>query len=256
MYVDLISAFPLYNLLLSASVSRSVASLFLPPQLARLSRYFDYWEFIDLYLAKKRVTLNTGVIEVTKIMILLTIVLSLLACLLIRIGCDEYSPATHACITADSWMNNPNVHNPTLASGSSISQLNAAVYIVAQALYTVGYGDIPISYSNTARVFSVVIMFIGSFCFAMVIAVMSSVIANQDILYMEFRQKMETLTEYMKFRGLTDELQKKILNHFDYLFSVQFGKLEMQVSTSAQALTERPPCSLCNAHTCATLDPR
>ncbi|GMI42853.1 hypothetical protein TeGR_g1270 [Tetraparma gracilis] len=136
------------------------------------------------------------------------------------------APPPRACAPVLPWMLQPKL---AIQSSSMMEQLNAAVYVVAQALYTVGYGDIPISNTNLARSFSVVIMFIGSFCFAMVIAVMSSVIANQDILYMEFRQKMETLSSYMKYRGLKEELQMKISNHFDYLFSVQFGKLELQI---------------------------
>ena len=72
-------------------------------------------------------------------------------------------------------------------------------------------------------------MLVGSFSFAMTIAVMSSVIANQDILYMEFRQKMEELSEYMNHRGMPEKLQQKLVNHFDYLFMVQYGKLEIQI---------------------------
>jgi hypothetical protein len=33
----------------------------------------------------------------------------------------------------------------------------------------------------------------------------------------------------MRFRGLPDELQRKLVNHFNYLFDTQYGKLEIHV---------------------------
>ena len=88
-----------------------------------------------------------------------------------------------------------------------MSQIAASVYVVAQALYTVGYGDIPTSNNINEKIFTTILMLVGSFSFAMTIAVMSSVIANQDILYMEFRQKMEVLSTYMSHRGLPEEVR-------------------------------------------------
>ena len=88
-----------------------------------------------------------------------------------------------------------------------VSQIAASVYVVAQALYTVGYGDIPTSNNINEKIFTTILMLVGSFSFAMTIAVMSSVIANQDILYMEFRQKMEVLSTYMSHRGLPEEVR-------------------------------------------------
>jgi hypothetical protein len=58
---------------------------------------------------------------------------------------------------------------------------------------------------------------------------MSSVIANQDMLYMEFRQKMEELGEYMTNRAMSDSMQQKLTNHFEYLYMVQFGKQENNI---------------------------
>ena len=110
-----------------------------------------------------------------------------------------------------------------------MDQLNAAVYVVSQALYTLGYGDVPTSSSPLLRGFTTLMMLTGAFSFAMVIAVMSSVIANQDMLYMEYRQNLEQVMGYMKFRNLKDKLQSKVLNHFDYLFTTQYGKLEIQI---------------------------
>ena len=85
------------------------------------------------------------------------------------------------------------------------------------------------SNNQTEKVFTTILMLVGSFSFAMTIAVMSSVIANQDILYMEFRQKMEELSEYMNHRAMPEKLQQKLVNHFDYLFNVQYGKLELEI---------------------------
>ena len=225
MYWDLVSCFPSYYLALFLGAPQSTASLFLSLQILRVVRYFDYWSFIDLYLTKRHIGKNPAVMEVSKIVILIMILVSILACVLIQIGCSNHDPVL-GCLNEDSWMTNPNIN---VEQEGALSQLNAAVYIVSQALYTVGYGDVPTSSSNMQRSFTTLMMLVGAFSFAMVIAVMSSVIANQDILYVDFRQKLEIVNEYMTFRGLPDDLQRKLVNHFDYLFDTQYGKLEIQV---------------------------
>ena len=164
--------------------------------------------------------------EVSKVVILIMILVSVLASVLVRIGCGVYEDGV--CRSENSWM-----YQMGIEGSDEFEQLNVAIYIVSQALYTVGYGDVLTSLTIGQRIFTTLMMLIGAFSFAVVIAVMSSVIANQDILYVEFRQNMEIMTEYMRFRGLKEELQRKLGNHFDYLFETQFGKLELQVRPNA-----------------------
>jgi hypothetical protein len=222
LYVDLLSCFPIYHTARALGAEKKDASLLLILQMLRLARYFDYWSFIDLYLTKRHVGKNSAVMEVSKVVILIMILVACLASMLIRIGCGEHVDGV--CRSENSWM-----YPVGIEAKSEWEQLNVAVYIVSQALYTVGYGDVLTSLTIGQRIYTTLMMLIGAFSFAVVIAVMSSVIANQDILYVEFRQNMEIMMEYMRFRGLKEELQKKLMNHFDYLFATQFGKLELQI---------------------------
>ena len=231
MYWDLASNLPMYYFAVALGAREDIASLFFLFQMLRLVRYFDYWSFIDLYLTKQHIGKNSAVMQVSKIVILIMILVAALASVLIELGCSS-TDANNACNEPNSWMNEAalNEHEGGLAKeGRSMDQLNAAVYVVSQALYTLGYGDVPTSSSPLLRGFTTLMMLTGAFSFAMVIAVMSSVIANQDMLYMEYRQNLEQVMGYMKFRNLKDKLQSKVLNHFDYLFTTQYGKLEIQI---------------------------
>ena len=128
-------------------------------------RYFGYWSFIDLYLTKHHVGKNSAIMEVSKVVILIMILVACLACILIQVGCSSTSDGV--CVAENSWMYQVNIEGLQPAE-----QLNVAVYVVSQALYTVGYGDITTSLTNTQRIFTTVMMLIGAFSFAMVIAVM------------------------------------------------------------------------------------
>jgi len=183
---DLAGVFPLYQTAIVLGTKKSTAVLFLLFQMLRLRRYFSFWNFIELYLTKRHVGANSAMMEVTKLIIILLIVLQSLACVLVYLGHRD---------GAESWLYHVSDKDDSYSTLSSdpthLSEINAAVYVVAQALFTVGYGDVAISRSVLDQFFSTCIMLAGSFSFALTIAVMSSVIANQDILYMEFRQKME-----------------------------------------------------------------
>ncbi|GMH74967.1 hypothetical protein TL16_g06612 [Triparma laevis f. inornata] len=238
---DMFGFFPFYFVAMAAGVDREVAILLLSFQMLKLVRYFDYWRFLEVHLARHQISSNSAVLEIVKVMIIIAILLVVCGCVLIALGCPNHENAfcnfgcTEAqilsgmtnCTDTDSWMEASSLPNDI--SHNFMHQINSAVYVVAQALYTIGYGDITVSSNQTETVFTTILMLIGSFSFAMTIAVMSSVIANQDILYMEFRQKMEELSDYMHHRAMPDKLQQKLVNHFDYLFNVQFGKLEFEI---------------------------
>jgi hypothetical protein len=55
-----------------------------------------------------------------------------------------------------------------------MEQINAAVYLVAQSLYTVGYGDVLVSNTDNERMFSIVMMFLGAFILATTIGTSSA----------------------------------------------------------------------------------
>ena len=136
-------------------------------------------------------------------MIVVIILMVVFACVLIWVGCpyhdedgvcyfsecdfnvvNETFTLKENCTEFTSWLQHPilDPHDNDEIYVDFMMQLNAAVYIVAQALYTVGYGDIPTSNSDAERIFTTIMMLSGSFSYAYTIAVMASVIANNDML--------------------------------------------------------------------------
>ena len=59
------------------------------------------------------------------------------------------------------------------------------------------------------------------------------------MLYMEFRQKMEELGNYMDHRAMGDATQQKLINHFEYLYMVQYGKGSCRSSSSCRRRSGR-----------------
>ena len=78
----------------------------------KLVRYFNFWRSITVYFTRKQIDVNSGVIEISKIMFLLVVSVQVLSCVLIYIGCDTRSPSG-VCTTTDSWMQNERLGNAT-----------------------------------------------------------------------------------------------------------------------------------------------
>jgi len=238
---DILGFFPFYFVAMAAGVNRSQAVLLLAFQMLKLVRYFSFWKEIEVYFTRNQMDVSSAVLEISKVIILIVILLVVFGCVLITIGCpnhenaycnfgcteSELSAGATNCTDTESWMEAGVL--PSDIEHNFMHQINGAVYVVAQALYTIGYGDVTVSTNSAEKIFTTIMMLVGSFSFAVTIAVMSSVIANQDILYMEFRQNMESLSEYMHHHAMPHDLQQKLQNHFSYLYAMQYGKLELDI---------------------------
>ena len=169
-------------------------------QMSKLLRYMGYFRFIDVHFARIQVEASSAVREVGQVLVATVILLVMFGNVLIYVGCSTWDDEGYCTFDSDdcggggngngsevanvtcgdpevTWMENSILHEDT--DHAFLHQINAAVYLVAQSLYTVGYGDVVVSNNNGERIFSIVMMFGGAFILATTIAVMSSVIANQ-----------------------------------------------------------------------------
>mmetsp|Transcript_18981 Transcript_18981/g.39543 ORF Transcript_18981/g.39543 Transcript_18981/m.39543 type:complete len:2349 (+) Transcript_18981:25-7071(+) len=235
---DILGFFPFYFVARGFGIDRAQAIPLLACQMLKLVRYFSFWRYIEVYCSRNQLEVSAAFIEISKVIILIVILLVVFGCVLITIGCPDHYYSqfneTAYCDFADlrvndteSWMEAGGL--PHDIDSNFMNQINSAVYVVAQALYTIGYGDVTVSTNLAEKIFTSIMMLVGSFSFAVTIAVMSSVIANQDILYMEFRQNMESLNDYMHHHAMPEGLQLKLQNHFSYLYAMQYGKLEVDI---------------------------
>lgn len=102
-----------------------------------------------------------------------------------------------------------------------------SLYFLMQTIFTIGYGDevVP-SKASVEMALGCIFMVFGVFAYALTIANMTSVLSNLDVVNMQFRHEMDTITHWMAFRSLPTHLKQQITNFFSYLSRSQYGVLD------------------------------
>ena len=102
-----------------------------------------------------------------------------------------------------------------------------SVYYLMQTIFTIGYGDSVVpSKSSIEMVLACAFMIFGVFAYAMTIANMTSVLSNLDVVNMEFRHEMDTISQWMTLRSVPMQLKQRIVLYFSYLSQTQHGMLD------------------------------
>lgn len=104
---------------------------------------------------------------------------------------------------------------------------NGAVYLEAfywtiTTLTTIGYGDItpdnPIQF-----IYVIIVMLMGAAIYGFIIGNIANIIANLDIAKSRFREKMENIDTFLKYRNIPSRLQTRIHDYYDYLWESRKG---------------------------------
>lgn len=109
------------------------------------------------------------------------------------------------------------------------------MYFCVQTLFTIGYGDSVAPVSKDEIKFSLFLMLTGALTYALVIANMTSVLANANVLYCRHMDEINTMTQLMDDRDLPDGLKGRVKLSFEYMWSKQWGMLDRHL------LGEMPP---------------
>jgi len=117
-------------------------------------------------------------------------------------------------------------------SGSEYSS-NGAVYLEAfywtvTTLTTIGYGDITPS-TPVQFIYVIFIMLMGAAIYGFIIGNIANIIANIDVAKSQFREKLENIDTFLKYRGIPSELQKRIHDYYDYLWDSRRGYEESKL---------------------------
>jgi voltage-gated potassium channel len=103
-----------------------------------------------------------------------------------------------------------------------------AFYWTVTTLTTIGYGDItpaePVQF-----IFVIVIMLIGAAIYGFIIGNIANIIANIDVAKSQFRERVETVDTFLKYRNIPGDLQKRIHDYYDYLWESRRGYEESQL---------------------------
>ena len=147
-----------------------------------------------------------------------------------RLGFLIYWISIFAHWTACGWITigggNPDVDNTT--------RYIRAIYWSVTTLTTIGYGDItPVT--NLQTVYTMCIMLVGAGAYGYLVANIASILANSDIVRAQFVDKIQKINTFMKYKKIPYEMQKSILDYYDYIWKNRKGYDEKQI------LHELPP---------------
>ena len=207
------------------------------PRLARALHYKRQFQDLKVYLERRGCIVNAAIFRMSKIIFSILLLNSIFACLYFQISCPG-----DVCDEQNSWVWNDSVMNSDesrsdlgdFAPSPGVAYTRSAYYMI-QTLFTIGYGDSVIPVNDAEILFACFFMLFGTFAYALLIASMTSVLSNIDVLQMRFRSEMDMLSQYMEHRDVPDGLRERIKSFFDYIFLKQYGMLEERI------LAELPP---------------
>lgn len=103
-----------------------------------------------------------------------------------------------------------------------------AVYWTITTLTTIGYGDI--TPTGTVQViFVTIIMLTGAAIYGFIIGNIANIIANIDVAKTQFRERVENVDTFLKYRNIPSDLQKRIHDYYDYLWESRRGYEESKL---------------------------
>ncbi len=97
-----------------------------------------------------------------------------------------------------------------------------AIYWTMTTITTIGYGDITPK-TNPQIVFTIMIQITGAGMYGFIIGNIANLIANIDIAKAQYRETMEKINTFMKYRNIPLPLQSKINNYYNYLWESRRG---------------------------------
>jgi CRP-like cAMP-binding protein len=97
-----------------------------------------------------------------------------------------------------------------------------AFYWTITTLTTIGYGDItPVGRSQT--LFVILIEMFGAAMYGLVIGNIAGLIANIDIAKRDYREKLDMINAFLKYRNIPAALMNKINSYYSYLWETRKG---------------------------------
>ena len=105
-----------------------------------------------------------------------------------------------------------------------------AFYWSITTLTTIGYGDLSPSKSDPNQLlFVILIEILGAGMYGLVIGNIANLLANIDVAKTQFKEKLDKVNTFLKYRNIPFQLQKKINDYYNYLWESRRGYDESSV---------------------------
>jgi hypothetical protein len=174
-------------------------------RIARLFVIFHHWE--------RQSWTNTGYLRIARLGTVALLLLNLIACAWYLVPYAEEFPAT-------SW-----VIREGLSDASASTAYVRSLYWVVVTTTTVGYGDITPG-RDVEYLFAMGVMLLGASLYAFVIGNIASLLSRIDSAKADFWNRVETVTQYLRTRGVPAEVNANVQGYYEYLWTRYRGANE------------------------------
>jgi len=214
-------------------------------RMTRMSRIFVFFSQLDavrVVLAKTGLlTLNEAGFRMVQIFVSVMFLSTSCGAFYFYLACNDNSPTKRPYCA---YGNNPRGKNPgefrvdtwvkadVVFDGGDRTWADVVgrfIYFMVQTLFTIGYGDSVAPVAKPEIKFTIFLMFIGACTYALVIANMTSVLANANVLYRRHQDEVAKLEQLLDARRVPDGLRSRIKLCSDYLWSKQGGMLDAEL---------------------------
>ncbi|CAF1201534.1 unnamed protein product [Adineta ricciae] len=197
-----------------------IPKLYLLPSLRfnRLLRVYRFVEFSD------KVETQTNHPNIFRLVSLLTTIVILIH----WNACIYFIISRWIGYSSDSW-----VYNMTAPTGTMLSTQYIYCFFWSTLVLT-NIGEVPPPESDIEILFVTTNFLLGVIVFATIVGNVGSIIASMNTVRADFRQKVDQIKQYMGFRKVGTELERRVITWFDYLW------LQKQVANEDEVLDSLP----------------
>jgi len=103
----------------------------------------------------------------------------------------------------------------------------SSFYWTITTIATIGYGDITPKGSQQ-MLFVILIELLGAAMYGLVIGNIAGLIASIDVAKSQYREKLDKINSFLKYRSIPEHLMKKINNYYSYLWDTRKGYDEIE----------------------------
>ena len=249
-YVNAITCLPILKFLFSRSLDSSKTPGFdefiIILRMIRIVHFKSQFRELKLFLSSSG-PINDSFFRMGVILFLTLLMMSVFGCVYFGLSLLEISDVcpprdsfVETFLVSKTWVSQDNVitdiMNPeTCDIHDSSSQCNRcpqvvffarSIYFLMQTLFTIGYGDsVAPSSALTEMVTACVFLLFGVFLYSLIIANMTSVLANFDVVGMRYRKEKDAFTNWMNIEGVSGNVKQQVHLFFSYIYRKHYGML-------------------------------
>ncbi|KAM6150185.1 cyclic nucleotide-gated channel alpha-1 isoform 1-T2 [Erethizon dorsatum] len=173
----------------------------------RLNRLFRISRMFEFFQRTETRTNFPNIFRISNLVMYIVIIIHWNACV-------YYSISKAIGFGNDTWVY-PDVNDPEF--GRLARKYVYSLYWSTLTLTTIGETPPPVL--DSEYVFVVVDFLIGVLIFATIVGNIGSMISNMNAARAEFQSRVDAIKQYMNFRNVSKDMEKRVIKWFDYLWT-------------------------------------